>query len=74
MKQITKERQKEILSKSYLTMADIYELLPIGRNQSNELFHQIEEEVKEDGKKLFITRPRVIPTSYYKRYMERERL
>lgn len=74
MKQITRERQKDILSKTYLTIADIYELLPIGKNQSSKIFHQIEQEVLDDGKKLFTTRPKVIPTSYYLKYMKEERL
>lgn len=68
------EKRKEILSKEYLTMSDLYELLPIGRNQSDKLFHQIEKEITNEGKKLFITRPRVIPTKYFKRFLEREGL
>lgn len=74
MKTISKEVEKEILSKTYLTMADVYKLLPIGKNQSDKLFRQIEAKAKADGKKLFITRPRVIPTYLFVEYIKQEGL
>ena len=65
MKGITKERQNTIKQKPYLTINDIYEYLPIGKNQASKIFHEIEEEMKLDGTPNFITRPKVISARYF---------
>lgn len=63
--------QSEILSKTYITISDIYALLPIGKNYASKIFREIEEELKEKGIPLLNTRPRVIPTEYLiKRFQE----
>lgn len=64
MKNINVQDQKLILSKAYITMEDIYKLLPIGKNYAAEIFHNIENELSEKGIPRFQTRPRVIPTDY----------
>lgn len=63
--------QQEILKKTYITIADVYALLPVGKNYSSKIFRDIEAELKEKGIPTFKTRPRVIPTEYLlKRYPE----
>ena len=66
MKNPDKEKRNEILNKPYMTMNDLYEVLPVGRQQSNKLFKQLEKKLKDEGIKLFVTTPRVIPTKYVK--------
>lgn len=62
MKTVTIEKQKEILNKTYITMDDVYNLLPIGKNYSAKIFKEIEADMKKKEIPCFITRPRVIPT------------
>lgn len=64
MKETNYLSQSEILSKTYITIADIYNLLPIGKNYASKIFREIEDELKEKGIPLLVTRPRVIPTEY----------
>lgn len=64
MKRLDKERQKEILNQTYLTITDVYELLPIGKNYASKIFRDIEAEMKQKEIPLFITRPRVVPTEF----------
>ena len=66
MKNPDKEKRNEILNKPYMTINDLYQVLPVGKNQSKKLFSQLEEKLKKDGIKLFKTTPRVIPTKYVK--------
>lgn len=62
MKTLEIEKQREILRKSFITIDDIYNLLPIGKNYSARIFKEIEAEMKEKEIPMFITRPRVVPT------------
>jgi hypothetical protein len=62
MKTLTKEKQKEILNKTFITIDDVYNVLPIGKNYSAKIFKDIEAEMKRKEIPCFITRPRVIPT------------
>lgn len=65
MKGTTKERQNNIKQKPYLTINDIYEYLPIGKNQASKIFHEIEEDMKQAGAKNFVTRPKVVSAKYF---------
>lgn len=56
-----KQTNEDIMSKTFLTMQDLYELLPVGKNQASKIFRSIEEDCKKKEIPLFITRPRVIP-------------
>lgn len=66
MKNPNKETRNEILNKPYITKNDLYQILPVGRKQSDKLFNKLEEKLIKDGIKLFETTPRVIPTKYVK--------
>lgn len=57
--------QQEILNKPYITIADVYALLPIGKNYASKIFREIELELHEQGIPTFNTRPRVIPTEIF---------
>lgn len=57
---------------NYLSMKDLYNLLPIGKNQSDKLFKTIEQSLVDEGYTLFITRPRVLPKDYVMKFL-RER-
>jgi len=61
-KTVSLEKQKEILNKTFITIDDVYNLLPIGKNYSAKIFKDIEAEMKQKDIPCFITRPRVIPT------------
>lgn len=75
MKEINKLDQLSILNKAYITINDIYKVLPIGKNYASKIFREIEDELREKGKPLFITRPRVVPTEYLvKRFPELKKL
>lgn len=58
----------------YLTIKQLNQMLPIGKNQTSLLFRKIEQQYKEDGNKQFITRPRVLPKDYVMKYLKGERL
>lgn len=62
MKNISNEEKQEILSKTFLTIDDLYKVLPVGKNQAARIFKDIEKECKRKEIPLFITRPRIIPT------------
>ena len=55
------EEQREILSKTFITINDCYKILPVGKNRAAKIFREIEEDCKKKEIPLFITRPRVIP-------------
>ena len=61
MKTISNEEKQEILSKTFLTIDDLYKVLPVGKNQAARIFKDIEKECKRKEIPLFITRPRIIP-------------
>ena len=58
----------------FITIKELYEMLPIGKNQASNLFRDIETKFKEDGYKQFITRPRCLPKKYVMEYLRKERL
>lgn len=62
MKNLSVEEQREIVAKTFLTIEDLYKLLPVGKNRSAKIFKEIEDDCKRKEIPLFISRPRVIPT------------
>ena len=75
MKELEKDVQKKILDEAYITIEDIYKLLPIGKNYASKIFRDIEQELKDKGYPMFNTRPRVIPTEFLvKRYPELKKI
>lgn len=72
MKNPDREERKKILSKPYMSREDFYKVLPVGRNQSDQMFSNLFRELQDKGVQLFDTRPAVIPTKYFKeRYVEK---
>ena len=56
---------QEILNKTYITIADVYAVLPIGKNYASKVFRELEAELHNRGIPTFNTRPRVIPTEIF---------
>lgn len=71
MKNPKQEKINEILNQPYMTKNDFYLVLPVGRNQSDKMFNDLEEKLKNEGISLFETRPRVIPTKYFLRELKK---
>ena len=67
MRQIEKENRDQILKGPYMTADDIYQVLPVGKNQANRMFNVLYEELKERGVRLFESRPRTVPTKEFKK-------
>lgn len=72
---MTIEEQREILLQTFITIQDVYKILPVGKNRAAKIFREIEEECKAKNIPLFITRPRVIPTEMLiKKYPQLKRV
>lgn len=66
MKELIKEERDEILKRPYISAADVYKVLPVGRNQAYQMFKELYDELESKGVMLFKTLPRVVPTKYFK--------
>lgn len=73
MKNPDKETLKKILSQPYITMDDLYKVLPVGRKQSDHIFSDLEKKLGDEGVELYVTRPRIIPTESLKRYLKEKK-
>lgn len=56
-----------------MTMEDFYKVLPVGRKQSDRIFKDLENKLRDEGVELFITHPRVIPTECLKKYLKEKK-
>ena len=66
MKNLNRLERDEILKQPYITSNDVYKVLPVGKNQSSRMFNDLYLELQDKGIPLFQTRPRAIPTKYFK--------
>lgn len=64
MKKFTYQTQAELLDKAYLTCSELTQLVPIGRKNAYELMREIEQEMERENIPCFITRPRLVPTTF----------
>ena len=72
MKNPEKDLRDKILKQPYITSDDVYKVLPVGKNQSSKIFNDLYDELARKGIPLFATRPRAIPTRYFKeKYLKR---
>lgn len=61
---------EQIISKNYLTVNDIYQILPVGKNRAQQIFNDMYKELVDEHYPLSnMSRNRTIPTKrFLKRY------
>lgn len=66
---ITYEQQAEVISKAYLTIKDIRELVPVGENRAREIMRAVRAEMVKEGAPIFNYHTLIAPTDRVLKYL-----
>ena len=66
---ITYEKQAEVISKAYLTIADIRNLVPVGESKAREIMRQVRAEMIKEGAPIFNYHTLIAPTERVLKYL-----
>lgn len=66
---ITYEKQAEVISKAYLTVKDIKDLVPVGENKAREIMRAVRAEMVKDNAPIFNYHTLIAPTERVLKYL-----
>ena len=66
---ITYEKQAEVISRAYLTIKDIRELVPVGESKAREIMRAVRAEMVKDGVPIFNYHTLIAPTNRVLKYL-----
>lgn len=66
---ITYAQQSEVITKAYLTVKDIRNLVPVGESKAREIMRQVRAEMVKDGAPIFNYHTLIAPTERVLKYL-----